>query len=115
MDIKAFVTELLSVLAGVDFVEDIDIKVEGVVLSGRIILKDKMFMEAYYNEVTSSIAFALIKEGRRVWGVDRDNIRDWHIHPLNTPEKHEPTIELSVSEIVAKLKAVLVEIGIKSF
>ena len=29
MDIKAFVTELLSVLAGVDFVEDIDIKVEG--------------------------------------------------------------------------------------
>jgi hypothetical protein len=110
MDLKAFLTELFSAFAHVDFVKDIDFKVEGVVVSGRIFLKGKMFLEVYYNEVTETMAFALIKEGKRVWGIDRDNIRDWHIHPVNEPETHESIRTLTVSEIVEKVKEAWIEI-----
>ncbi len=106
MDVRTFLTELLSCLTKVDFVEDINLKAEGIVLSGRVILKEKMFLEVYYNEVTETIAFALIKEGKRVWGIDRDKTRDWHVHPLNEPELHESIRSLSISEIVEKLKEV---------
>lgn len=62
MDLRTFLTELLAALTDIDFVEDIDLTTEGIVVSGRIILAGKMFLEVYYNEVTETTAFALIKE-----------------------------------------------------
>ena len=87
MDLKSFLTELLSSLAKFDFVKDVDLETQGLVVSGRIVLQNDMFLEVYYNAVTKTMAFALIKDQRRIWGIDRDNIRDWHIHPLNDPAK----------------------------
>lgn len=106
MDVKIFLTELLSCLARLNFVEDVDLKGEGIVLSGRIFLKERIFLEVYYNEVTRTIAFALIKGEKRIWGIDRDNIRDWHIHHVEAPETHESIESLSVYEIVEELKEV---------
>lgn len=57
MDVKNFLQELLSALAKVDFVKDIDLKTEGVVLSGRVILQKGMFLEVYHNAITGTIAF----------------------------------------------------------
>ncbi len=107
MDLKTFLTELLAALTDIDFVEDIDLSAEGIVVSGRIILSGKMFLEVYYNEVTETIAFALIKDEKRIWGIDRDNIRDWHIHPLNDPEQHESVQSLTIFDIIERLKNVL--------
>ena len=107
MDVKTFLTELIAALSNIDFVEDIDLSAEGVVISGQIFLADKIFLEVYYNEVTETIAFALIKDGKRIWGIDRDNIRDWHIHPLNNPEHHESIQSLTIFEIIERLKNVL--------
>lgn len=70
MDVKTFLTELLSSLTSIDFVEDIDLKGEGIVLSGRIILRDNIFLEVYYNEVTETIAFALKVEKIIYWHID---------------------------------------------
>ena len=107
MDLKTFLTELLAALTDIDFVEDIDLSAEGIVVSGRIILSGKMFLEVYYNEVTETIAFALIKDEKRIWGIDRDNIRDWHVHPLNNSEQHESIQPLTISDIIKRLKNVL--------
>ncbi len=97
MDVKIFLTEFLSCLASLDFVENVDLKGEGIVLSGRVFLKEQIFLEVYYNEVTETIAFALIKEEKRIWGIDRDSIRDWHIHPLKDPGIHESIEPISIN------------------
>ena len=107
MDLKSFLTELLAALANIDIIKDIDLKSEGITLSGRIILSDKMFMEVYHNEVTATTAFALIKEGKRIWGIDKDSVRNWHIHPLNNPEQHEPIQSMAIFDIIECLKNVL--------
>jgi len=44
MDVKSFLTELLSSLAKFDFVKDLDLKTEGLVVSGRIVLQKDMFL-----------------------------------------------------------------------
>ena len=107
MDLKTFLTELLAALTDIDLIEDIDLSAEGIVVSGQIILAGKMFLEIYYNEVTETTAFALIKDEKRIWGIDRDNIRDWHVHPLNNPEQHESIQPLTISDIIKRLKNVL--------
>ena len=66
-----------------------------------------MFLNVYYNEVTETIAFALIENEKRIWGIDKDRIRDWHIHPLNDPEQHESIQPLTICCIIEKLKGVL--------
>jgi len=106
MDVKTFLANLLSSLASIDFIKYLDLKTEGHTLSGRIFLKDKMFLEVYYNELTETIAFALIKEEKRIWGIDKDKIRDWHIHPFDAPQSHELIQPLSILEVVLKLKEV---------
>ena len=107
MDLKTFLTELLAALADIDFVEDIDLRAEGIVVSGRVILAGDMFLEVYYNEVTETIAFPLIKDRKRIWGIDKDNIRDWHVHPLIDPEQHESIQSLTIFDIIERLKSVL--------
>jgi len=91
MDVKTFLAELLSVMTTLDFVEDTDLKTESIVLSGIVFLKKNNFLDVYFNKLTQTIAFALIKDKKRIWGIDRDNIRDWHIHPFGNPEDHNLT------------------------
>ena len=103
MDVRAFCSELLSALARADFVERVALQVEGFVASGQVFLPKEMFLEVYFNEVTQTTAFALIKEGARVWGIDRDNIRSWHRHPVRDPDSHFDIQPISISDIVKEL------------
>ncbi len=109
MDVKAFLSELLSALAEVDLVEDVALRTEGFIVSGRAFLKREMFLQVYFNESTGTLAFALIRQQERIWGIDKDNIRGWHIHPLEDPGKHLEIHPMSVSEIVERLTEVLEE------
>ncbi len=111
MDVKSFLAELLSALTILDFVNDVNLKAEGLILSGRVMLQKSMFLEVYYNEMTETIAFALIEEQRRIWGIDKDNIRDWHIHPLDDPTKHTSIKPLSVFELIETLSKVWKEVS----
>ena len=106
MDVKTFVIELLSALGELDFVQDIDLQVEGLVISGRIALKEDRFLETYFNESTETIAFALVGQGKRLWGIDRDKIRGWHMHPLGKSKEHVAIRSLSVVEITQELTKV---------
>jgi hypothetical protein len=61
----------------------------------------------YFNEVTGTTAFALIEKEGRIWGIDYDNRRGWHLHPVEDPATHIATDLLRVSEIVSRLQDVL--------
>lgn len=106
MDVEQFLTTLLHSLSSVDFVEKVDIHTEIFVLKGRIILKKNRFLQVYFNEITETTAFALIEGDRRIWGIDFDNVRGWHVHSLGNPEEHLDTDPMTVADIVDELSDV---------
>ena len=107
MDVRGFASDLLRALATVEAIERVVLQSEGPVVKGRAYVTAEMFLEFYFNEKTGTMAFALIRDRDRVWGIDRDNIRGWHLHPLENPVEHVGIETLSVSEIVERLRAVL--------
>ncbi len=107
MDTRAFVEELLDALASLEEVKQVGLSTEGPTVSGRAYLHGKMFLSFYYNEETGTIAFALIQGQSRIWGIDCDNIRGWHLHPMETPDHHVAIAPLSVSDIIQQLAQVV--------
>jgi len=110
MDVRAFAEELLDALAGVPEVERVALQAEGPVVSGRAYLRGEMFLSFYYNEETGTVAFALIKGQDRMWGIDCDAIRGWHLHPLEAPECHVEIPPLGVSDVIQRLAEVRAEV-----
>jgi len=107
MDVRSFASELLRALATAEAIERVVLQSEGPVVKGRAYVTAEMFLEFYFNEKTETVAFALIRDRGRTWGIDRDSIRGWHLHPLGNPAEHVGIEKLSVSEIVERLRSVL--------
>jgi hypothetical protein len=107
MDVQAFVSELLLALADTELFEHVDLSTEGPIVKGYAYVRGDLFVRCFFNQPTQTIAFALIEEGQRIWGIDRDNQRGWHLHPIDNPKDHIVIDPLSVSEIVARLRDVL--------
>lgn len=103
MDISQFLLLLLKGLSKLDFVEKVDIQTEVFVLKGRAILKKDRFLQIYFNELTSTMAFALVEKDKRIWGIDYDNMRGWHYHPVETPDNHQSMDKKSIEEIIVML------------
>ena len=107
MNVKSFTNELLVALAETGRFEKVASRAEGPIANGYAYLDDEFFLRFYFNEVTGTMAFALIENQQRVWGVDYDNRRGWHIHPVDNPAAHVDTLPLSILEVVAYLEEVL--------
>jgi hypothetical protein len=107
MDTKEFSTQLLSALSAANSFQNVSLSTEGPVVDGRAYVTDERFLNFYYNEETGTLAFALIHEDKRIWGVDQDNLRGWHLHPLNAPHTHIEIEPLTVTEIIAQLADIL--------
>lgn len=107
MDVKTFTDELLSALADIGRFERVALQAEGPIVSGYAYLDDEFFLRFYFNEFTSTTAFALIENRQRIWGVDYDNRRGWHLHPVDDPTKHVDTSPLSIAEIIELLEKIL--------
>jgi hypothetical protein len=61
------------------------------------------FVDAFYNEETGTMAYALIQEGQRVFGAD--NTGDWHIHPFDEPVHHRALPgEMSFAEFIGEIE-----------
>ncbi len=74
---------------------------------GMPIQNGNVLLRFYFNRITGTMAFALIDGQRRIWGIDYDNRRGWHVHPKEDPEDHVGIGPLTVREIVSRLQAVL--------
>ena len=103
MDVNQFLLLLLEGLSKLDFVEKVDIQTEVFILKGRAILKKNRFLQIYFNELTGTTAVALIEKDRRVWGIDYDNMRGWHLHPLENPDTHYSIDKKTIEEIIKTL------------
>ncbi len=103
MELKVFLVELVSSLSLLDFVASIDLRTEVFTANGRVYLKQRGFLEIYFNERTQTIAVAWIEGERRKWGIDRDNLRGWHRHPLENPEDHQAVSAMNIRDIIEEL------------
>ena len=108
MDVKRFADELLVALSATGLFRHVSLQTEGPIASGRAFLPGSAdrFLRIYFNEATGTMAFALISNQQRIWGVDFDNRRGWHLHPIESPEKHVAIAPQSISEIVLLLEDV---------
>jgi hypothetical protein len=61
------------------------------------------FVDAFYNEQTGTLGFALVRDAQRVFGAD--NTGGWHVHPFADPDRHEPLSgAMSFAEFVAEIE-----------
>jgi hypothetical protein len=104
MDVKHFVEQVLSALSGALPFGRVSVQTEGPIVEGRAFLQENRFLRFYYNERTGTTVFALIEDERRAWGIDCDQRRGWHLHPVSAPEEHVEIAPLTVAEIIERLR-----------
>lgn len=109
MDVRSFADELLRALAGTGLFKQVTLRTEGPIANGRVYVSEELFVRFYFNQVTGTVAFALIESQQRIWGIDYDNRRGWHLHPADNPSEHVLIEALSVSDIVARLQMMLLK------
>ncbi len=61
-------------------------------LSLRLHIRSGLFVQVFLGEASESLYFALIQDRRRIFGIDRV-IGEWHLHPYDAPDTHEPLAE----------------------
>ena len=107
MDVRSFADELLSALTATGLFKRVALQTEGPIADGYAYINGDVLLRFYFNQITGTIAFALIHGQRRIWGIDYDNRRGWHVHPRGDPEDHVAIGPLTVREIVSRLQAAL--------
>jgi len=110
MDINQFLLSILHSLSTIDFVEEVDFHTEVFILKGRAVLKKGRFLQVYFNEQTGTTAFALIEEEKRIWGIDFDNLRGWHLHSLENPDSHQNMEAKAIEEIATMISEVWIKL-----
>ncbi len=107
MDVVTFISELLKGLSSLETIRDVSSHAEGPTVRGRAHLGGGLFLAFYYNQITGTQAFALVRNEQRAWGIDYDNLRGWHEHPLGQPEQHVILEAQNMASIIQHLKDAL--------
>lgn len=110
MDVKSFVDQILRGLSASHHVLDTAITAEGPIVDGYGFISENLYLHFYFNEITATVAFALIQDQQRIWGIDYDNRCGWHMHPLGAPETHEPIAGRSIGGILDLLDTELAKL-----
>lgn len=63
-----------------------------------------VFINVFYNVTTDKTAFALVREGQRIYGVDNAKM-GWHRHPFDDPTRHVPCAPIRFAEFLAEVEA----------
>ena len=88
-----FRLEAQEALKRVWFVQSLEeIERTDLTLSLRLYIGPDLFVQAFLGEYSGSLYFALIEGGQRIFGIDREG-GEWHLHPYDAPDKHEPLPE----------------------
>lgn len=64
----------------------------------RVDLDEDRFIDVFFNSRNRRTDLALIERGRRVFGYD--NLGEWHLHPLDAPDRHEVCDEPDLGDFV---------------
>ena len=99
MEAFEFSKHAIALCSQHDFIRSIEIQLlDEPVVKIKAIVKDDAFINIFYNAETLKYSFALIKNDRRIFGVD--NARNWHIHPFENPDNHEETNNISLKDFL---------------
>jgi len=60
-----------------------------ITLSLRLHIRPALFVQIFLGTRSGSLYLALIEGGRRLYGIDRE-ADEWHVHPYEAVERHEP-------------------------
>ena len=61
------------------------------------------FINVFYNVTTDKTAFALVREGQRLYGVDNAKM-GWHRHPFNNPSQHVSCAPTRFTDFLAEVE-----------
>ncbi len=89
MDTTAFVEIISHEFAAIKHIEKVAIQTEGPVVKSRAYLSNDLLITIYHNVLNETLSVALLLGSKRVWGIDFDHIRGWHLHPVENPGHHE--------------------------
>lgn len=78
-------------------------------LKVRVILTQSTFIDVFYGARKNRIDFALIQEGKRIFGID--NLNYWHSHPLERGMDHFEIEPMSIEDIVLEIKKNIEKLG----
>jgi len=82
--------EAQEALDKVWFVQSLEVvKRTDFTISLRFHIRSGLFVQVFLGQLSGSLYFALIEEGQRILGIDRE-IDEWHIHPYDAPHQHKP-------------------------
>jgi hypothetical protein len=73
-------------------------------LKANIHLIENLFIALRYNSRNERIDVALIQGNKRIFGYD--NLKQWHYHPLENPDKHIPCDKPSLDKIFSDIKKI---------
>lgn len=97
--VEVFLKQILEACEKSEIVGGVKVEsFDNVILKVRIYLIEDFFIDVFYNDDTKRVAFALVKNEKRVFGAD--NTGGWHIHPFDDPERHEPCEPVSFEEFL---------------
>jgi hypothetical protein len=101
MEISQFLGQLKTVIAELDYVEQLAIEeIEEKLVKGTIYLQKNDLLVFRYNSICYSFSFSLLFNQQRIWGIDRDNRIGWHTHSLHNTDEHIP---IEATENIAKI------------
>jgi len=104
--IEELLDEIYAETTKKKYIKSISVKVEGPILKCRIYLNDSL-INIFFNEGTKTTAFTLIKGNRRIFGIDKDNLRGWHKHPIDKPNIHQPCKETKFKQFLQQIEATI--------
>jgi len=79
--------------------------VDADILSVRVHLTvARTFINVFHNITTNKTAFALIKGGQRLYGVDNAKM-GWHRHPFGDPSQHVLCTPVRFTDFLAQVEA----------
>lgn len=106
MTVEEFENRLRSAISSHLLNVQIHLEVQrSVIVQGRVVVNDELFLHIYFNALTSKTIYALIHRGQRVMGYD--NYRFWHFHPFGAPDDHIPCDEPDVSDVLVAVTAAI--------
>ena len=71
----------------------------------RIRVNPTTFIELYHNAQNERGSYALIFGRRRIFGYD--GVKEWHRHPLDDPERHEPCRKPRLPGVLREMKRII--------
>ena len=89
-DLRAEAQEALEKIWFVQAIEQIEHT--DITLSFRLHIRPGLFIQVFWGERSNSLYFALIEGSRRIFGIDREH-GDWHMHPYDFVDSHQPLAE----------------------